>query len=202
MSRSEPKYERAERRLRTLLGPGACPSPLLLGEWSMNLLAPDVAGMVSAHVSGCPLCQQELSDLKAYLEVTEADESPAEQRPSLLDEVKEIVLQWMLPSPMPMLAGVRGAMPRAQTFSAAHLWLAVTVQEAEDGRKNLLALVTREDGFPLDHGTAWLSQEHRLFMGGRVDPRGNLVVSGLEAGTYDLGIQCDGTRIWIRGVSV
>ena len=38
--------------------------------------------------------------------------------------------------------------------------------------------------------------------GGRVDVRGNLVISGIEPGTYDLGIQCDGTRVWIRGVSV
>ncbi|HLN62283.1 MAG TPA: hypothetical protein VK464_12090 [Symbiobacteriaceae bacterium] len=195
---TEPKYERTERQLRSLLGQ-ECPSPLQLGEWNMNLLAPDLAAQIQFHIQQCPVCEAEVAQLQGFLA---ADDEP--ETNSLWDEVKEIVLQWVQPVATPglALAGIRGAVPRAQTFTADHLWLAITVQESEGGKKDLLALVTREDGYPLEHGTAWLSQENRLSMGGRVDARGNLVIPSLEPGVYDLGIQCDGVRVWVRGVSV
>jgi hypothetical protein len=168
----------------------------------MQLLAPEEAAGVAAHVDECPACQAELRTLTGFLGLPE---EAVEEGPSPLAALKEVVLQWTAPLVRPSglaLAGVRGAVPRAQTFAAAHLWLAVTVEEAENGRKKLLALITREDGYPLEHGTAWLSQANRLFTGGRVDARGNLVISDLEPGVYDLGIQCDGTRVWVQGVSV
>ncbi|HYG60342.1 MAG TPA: zf-HC2 domain-containing protein [Symbiobacteriaceae bacterium] len=199
MNRNDPQHERTEGRLRALLGgKQACPEPMALGEWAMNLLDPAEADAVARHVEGCPACQEEVSQFEAFAEKHE--------EPSLLEEIREIVLEWLAPpqgEAVPALAGFRGSdVARTQTFTAGHLWLAVTVQEGGPGRRNLLALVTREDGYPLEHGTAWLSRENRLFSGGRVDPYGNLVISDLESGTYDLGIQCDGTRIWVRGVSV
>jgi hypothetical protein len=165
----------------------------------MNLLPPDQAADIHDHVLHCAVCRDEVQQLEAFLA---ADDEP--ESVSLWDEVKEIVLQWVQPiaTPQLALAGIRGVMPRAQTFTAEHLWLAVTVQERQDGKKDLLALVTRADGYPLEHGTAWLSQENRLSMGGRVDVRGNLVIENLSPGQYDLGIQCDGVRVWVRGVSV
>ena len=196
MNRKEPQLERLESRLHELLR-SDCPPPDVLGEAAMHLLAPAEADKVAAHLSACPACQQEVDQLREFWEM--ADDV------SLLGEIQEFVLQWLAPvapAPGPALAGIRGAAVRAQTFTAAHLWLAVTVQEGDRGRKNLLALVTREDGYPLEHGTAWLCQENRLLSGGRVDTRGNLVIADLEPGTYDLGIQCDGTRVWVRGVSV
>jgi hypothetical protein len=202
VSWNEPQSERTEHRLKALLG-AQCPSPLRLGEWSMNLLSPAETSAVRVHVQECPACQAELHTLEEFSAAPDG-EAEAEEAPGLVARTREIVLQWLSPVQQPgvALAGVRGSASRAQTFTAAHLWLAVTVQDGDNGRRNLLALVTREDGYPLENGTAWLSQEHRLFTGGRVDPRGNLVISGLEPGVYDLGIQCDGTRVWVRGVSV
>jgi anti-sigma factor RsiW len=166
----------------------------------MGLLPPPDAAEVAAHLRTCPACRHEAEQLRSFWAETGDTET------SLWAELKEVVLQWVTPTaPMggPALAGIRGAAAaRAQTFTAAHLWLAVTVQESQSGKKNLLALVTREDGYPLEHGTAWLSQENRLLSGGRVDPNGNLVIADLDPGMYDLGIQCDGTRVWVRGVSV
>lgn len=196
MNRKEPNHERLEARLHAELRQ-ECPPPDVLGEAAMDLLPPADADRVAVHLRACPTCREELALLREFWASSD-DVSPWE-------EIKEVVLHWLspaMPQPAPALAGFRGALPRAQTFSAAHLWLAVTVQEGDRGRKNLLALVTREDGYPLEHGTAWLSQENRLFSGGRVDGRGNLVIADLEPGTYDLGIQCDGTRVWVRGVSV
>ncbi|HWI60675.1 MAG TPA: hypothetical protein VNT75_02420 [Symbiobacteriaceae bacterium] len=195
MNRKETQHERLEARLHDLLRT-ACPPADVLGEAAMNLLSPAEADHVAAHLRVCPACKDEVAQLRDFWETAD-DASPWE-------EIKEFVLQWLTPAPMPglALAGIRGAVPTAQTFSAGHLWMAVTVQDADRGRRNLLALVTREDGYPLEHGTAWLCQENRLFSGGRVDTHGNLVIESLEPGTYDLGIQCDGTRVWIRGVSV
>lgn len=196
--RKEPQHERLERNLRTVLR-SECPPAQTLGEAAMDLLSPAEAGAVAEHLRTCAACRDEVAELRTFWAEADADVS-------LWDGIKEVVLQWVTPA-VPQgglsVAGIRGAaMARAQTFSAAHLWLAVTVQESDRGKKNLLALVTREDGYPLEHGTAWLSQENRLFSGGRVDPHGNLVIADLDPGTYDLGIQCDGTRVWIRGVSV
>lgn len=199
VTKPEPQHEQTERRLRaTLSAASACPEPMQLGEWAMNLLEPEEAAGVALHVERCQACRDEVSQFESFS--ADADQS------SLLDEIKEIVLDWLTPAQgqlTPALAGFRGTeVARTQTFSAGHLWLAVTVQEGTPGRRNLLALVTREDGYPLEHGTAWLHRENQLFTGGKVDPYGNLIISDLESGTYDLGIQCDGTRVWVRGVSV
>lgn len=196
MNRKDSQHERLESRLHEMLR-AECPPSDVLGEAAMNLLPPAEAEAVAVHMRSCPACREEINQLREFWETAE-DVSPWE-------EIKEIVVNWLQPTTMPAglaLAGIRGTATRAQTFSAAHLWLAVTVQEGDRGRKNLLALVTREDGYPLEHGTAWLSQENRLFSGGRVDDHGNLMIKDLEPGTYDLGIQCDGTRVWVRGVSV
>ena len=197
MNQRPTEHERTERRLRALLKQ-ECPSPLALGEYQMKLLPSEEAASIAAHLERCPHCVHEVHQLDQFLD-------PSDAVP-LLEEIREIVLEWgrnlLAPRPGLALAGVRGSAVRAQTFSAAHLWLALTVQEAEDGGRNLLALVTREDGCPLEHGSAWLSQENRLIMGGRIDAFGNLVIAGVQPGQYDLGIQCDGTRVWIRGVSV
>jgi hypothetical protein len=199
LPRKEPRLDLVERKLQASLQ-SRCPTPHEIGEYQMALLATDQMTMVGAHVNTCPHCQAELKQLTAFL----ADESPS--LGDQLESIREVVVEWgrsiLSPQPGMALAGIRGGQGRAQTFTAAHLWLAVTVQEAENGRKNLLALVTREDGYPLEHGTAWLSQENRLFSGGRIDNAGNLVIADLEPGDYDLGIQCDGTRVWVRGVSV
>jgi len=196
LNRKEPQLERLETRLHDQLRT-ECPPPDLLGEAAMNLLTPAEAETVAVHLRACPACRAEVEQLREFWDTAD-EQSPWEA-------IKELIFHWITPpvrQPELALAGIRGTMTRAQTFSAEHLWLAVTVQEGERGRKNLLALVTREDGYPLEHGSAWLSQENRLFSGGRVDSHGNLVISDLEPGTYDLGIQCDGTRIWVRGVSV
>lgn len=174
-----------------------CPSPHMLGEYQLNLLSSAEEVVVHEHVQTCPHCRRELAMLDGFL--SEPD-NVAES-----DGLLEVVVEWgrnLMQRPGLAPAGVRGVASRVQTFTAGHLWLAITVEGAENGRKKLLALVTREDGYPLEHGSAWLSQENRLAMGGKIDPYGNLVIDGLEPGEYDLGIQCDGTRVWIRGVSV
>lgn len=196
LNRKEPQLERLESSLHERLR-SDCPPPDVLGEAAMDLLLPTEADRVAAHLRACPACRAEVDQLRDFWEMADGV--------GPLQEIKEFVLNWLtsaVAAPGPALGGIRGAAVRAQTFTAAHLWLAVTVQDGERGRRNLLALVTREDGYPLERGTAWLCQENKLFSGGRVDARGNLVIADLEPGTYDLGIQCDGTRVWVRGVSV
>lgn len=190
MDRKRVEQEQLERQLQALLH-ADCPDPLVLGEYRMNLLPAGQAAEVAAHVAGCLHCRAELGQLEDFW----AQEEP----PGIV----EVILEWgrSLVQPAPALA-FRGMAARAQTFDAGHLWLAVTVQQGEQGRKDLLALITREDGYPLEHGTAWLCSGTRLLQGGRVDGAGNLVIPGLEPGEYDLGIQCDGTRVWVRGVVV
>jgi hypothetical protein len=193
------KHDLLEQRLGTVLRQ-VCPESLQLGEYQKGLLDPAEAAVVERHATDCPHCQVELQALDAFL----GDELDTA---SLLDGLKEIVLVWgrSLASGAGLRPafGIRGsAALRAQTFTAGHLWLAVTIQPDEDGHKKLLALVTREDGYPLEHGTAWLSREGRSVAGGRVDADGNLVIGAIAEGEYDLAIQCDGTRVWVRGVSV
>lgn len=188
--------ERIEQELRDALK-CECPSPIVLGEFQMSLLSSKEESAVHAHVLACPHCRAELVMLNDFL----SEPDRAEESEGLF----EVIVEWgrnLVQRPGLALAGIRGVASRVQTFTAAHLWLAVTVEGSENGRRKLMALVTREDGYPLEHGSAWLSQENRLAMGGKIDSFGNLVIDGLEPGEYDLGIQCDGTRVWIRGVSV
>ncbi len=188
---------RFENRLKSLLK-RHCPPPHRLGEFQMGLLTEEEAAPIAAHVELCPQCQDELVGLKRFLD--DADGLDQES------ELQEVIVEWERPlvgsHPGLSSTGLRGSVTRARTFNAAHLWLAVTVQEGDDGRKHLLALVTRESGEQLEHGTAWLCRENQLIMGGRVDARGNVEIRDIEPGEYDLGIQCDGTRVWIRGVKV
>lgn len=198
MPRKESVLDLVERRLTVALQ-SPCPDSMLLGEYQMGLLEPGQAAGVGQHVRACPLCRQELQQMVAFMEGPET-------LASTIETIREVALQWgrsaLQPSHGLALAGVRGGHGRARTFAADHLWLAVTIQEGDNGNKNLLALVTRSDGYPLEHGIAWLSRQNQLLSGGRVDEAGNLVITDIPPGEYDLGIQCDGTRVWVRGVSV
>jgi hypothetical protein len=180
------------RRLHT-----HCPRPHDLGEYQMGLLPRQQMQAVGQHVEQCPHCQLELAQLSQFL--------MTEEKP-LLEEITTIVLEWakgLLPRPSGLaLAGMRGGAGRGRTFTAAHLWLAVVVQERMDDRRDLLALVTHQDGYPLDGGDAWLSQGLRICARGQIDGHGNVVLVAVEPGLYDLHVQTKGTRVTVCGIEL
>jgi hypothetical protein len=53
--------------LRAILYRRECPPVHMLGEYELNLLPPDVFEGVKAHVHECPLCQQELNELREFM---------------------------------------------------------------------------------------------------------------------------------------
>ena len=60
-------YTAAEHALRAVLYRADCVTTMELGELALDLLPPERATIVRAHVVGCPYCGAEFADLRAAL---------------------------------------------------------------------------------------------------------------------------------------
>lgn len=180
-----------ERRLKAVLQ-RECPPPQDLGEYDMELLPPPAMAAIKEHLQGCPHCQAELQLLRTFLETAE---------PSLVERVVEWGKDLFSGAGRGALAGVRGPAGRARTFEVGELWISVTFQERPDGLRDLLALVMRADGAPVQDGTVTLLLEGEADRTVGVDAGGNAVLTAVPTRGCDLVIEVEGERIRIRGVS-
>ena len=58
-----------------------CPTPDQLADFQMQLLSEEEASKVSAHISTCPRCQQDMADFTEFMESD--DEATQQARPTL-----------------------------------------------------------------------------------------------------------------------
>jgi hypothetical protein len=174
-----------------------CPGSHELGEYYMALLPRTTMQAIGAHLERCSVCQAELQELTQFL--TEDQRSP-------LGQMIDVIVQWgrglTTGHQGAALPGIRGDAGGGQTFEAGDLWLTVKVREREDGLRDLLGLVTSADGSQLPAGVAWVHQDGRYCAGATLDAKGNLVITGLPPGEYDLSVEYAEIRVCVRGVTL
>lgn len=195
-------YAALDRTLTARLWRAECPATLTLGEHVLDLLDPQGALAVRAHVAVCPHCTAELDELRTALGGDPLAELAT--GPGLLTRL----VMRLVPAPGQGLAfaGVRGAGSATRTYEADHLTTTLTVEpEPERGRRrwSLAGLVLHEGGEQLPAGIAV-----RVVRAGTVaaeatlDDLGNFVIGGLEDGIYDLELDLPDRVLAVEGLEI
>ncbi|HZD10861.1 MAG TPA: hypothetical protein VE553_05905 [Candidatus Binatia bacterium] len=195
---------RQERRMLAHVYRGTCPDAQELGEYHMDLLAPERAAIVAQHLEICPRCASELNELRAFL-----DELAPELEYNLLERVRVLIARLVpdFPSvggalmPAPALAGMRGEVAGPLLYEADDVQVSVEVQDdgAHAGRKSVLGVVTGGDAAGWQ-ATLWQDMEQVQTQS--VDDLGNFVFEALPAGGYRLTLRGDEVEIVIQDLAV
>jgi hypothetical protein len=190
-----------ESLLRKNLHRVLCPDPLALGEYQMGSLPDEQAGVIHRHLEDCPRCRAELKIIENYF-----DDLKPEIEYSLGERVR-IWIARLMPQPGAELAfGVRGEadsnMLRYQIGEGENTGeLVIEVQEdaAHRGRKTMIGLLTGINGEGMQ---ASLWQNGQALTETGVDAFGNLALTNLLPGTYDLLIRGGEIEIYAQNLKV
>jgi len=195
-------YTVLDRELRTRLYRATCPPPQTLGELALALLEPHDAGALRAHLADCPHCTAELGALQAALQ-----EDVSHDRRAGTGLLARIPARPISPwAQAASYGGVRGEMgDGARTYEAGGIVISLS-SKPEGGlasRWTLLGLVLDEGDGPTTRATsAKLLRSGDLVSEAAVDELGNLMLFGLDAGTYDLEVAVGDRLIMIADVPV
>jgi anti-sigma factor RsiW len=195
-----------QSRLTSQLYRLTCPSPAELGEYHLGILPDARKETVRRHLTECPHCSQELAQLVTYLGKLAPDVEF-----SLREKVKVLAAQLIggdmreeRPGPLVMLPvglGVRGEQGAVRVYQAEGIQIVVETQSDPHtpGRQVLLGLITGTD---ISGWKADLWQDKQLVATTPVDELGNLYLTGLSSGQYELVLTGADVEIHLSAVQV
>ncbi len=196
-------YKKLGGRLHDLLFRADCLETQTLADYSMQLLTGEPESTVRMHLADCPFCAAELTTLR---EVLRSD--PFEQPAAGFGALKRLIAR-LLPAPAPRLglAGVRGvAVSGARTYRAGDISVSISLQDtiSKAGRQwMLLVLVLNEEGESIPSGTMTrLMQGASLLAEEQLDEWGNVVISDIPEGVYDLEVLLPAAIVVVEGIVV
>ena len=190
--------EREQKLLTSRLHRAACPSTDDLGEFHLRMLPSDQMLMVSQHVRECPLCTREIEQLKEYL----SDLAPGTEG-NLLQQTKRLVAQLVSGRGAASATGepafaLRGTGEGPLTFEVGGILIVIDIQQAVDGKLNILGQVATDQQDDWTAALVKLNQEDQPELTTTVDDLGAFQFEGLSPGLVDLQIKAkDGTEIVI-----
>lgn len=214
-----------EQRLTATLYRLACPSPLELGEYQLNLLSAADTRAVAAHLNQCPHCAAEIATLTNYL----AEVAPAierEETPPLVERNRILVARLVegfskLGAPAGLTAaaaGLRGDAEEQLVYEVDGIQVIIDVQNDVQypTQRVLLGLVLglpasqtvtahlwRTEQPPAELGAAARRDESLQPMATTmVDELGNFVIAALPPGAYDLILSSDKTEVHIQDLQI
>lgn len=195
-------YRRTQHRLQRQLYRFDCPSPQMLGEYDLGLLAPAERTRIAAHVAACPRCAAELRMLRDFLAMEE-DAPPV----GAVGRIRRLVAT-LLPPP-PLLsphASLRGADDAtARTYQAGDVTITLDLgAPVRRGRTSLTGLIWREGGDP-----ETITGSPVVLMGGdhapettQIDDIGNFTFDDIIPGAYHLEVTLGNDIITIEGIPI
>jgi hypothetical protein len=177
-----------------------CPPADELSEFRLGMLDGALQARVASHIGHCPHCRRELAQLDDYL-----DSLAAELEPSLAERVKVLIARLVRGGGGPILglapAGVRGDDDRSLIYEAGDLQLALEILPSAErpGSSELFGLISGGD-------TAGMRVELRrdglLASTAEVDPAGNVVITDLPPGSYELTLRGPGLEVQVRDLRI
>lgn len=191
-----------ERLLIQNLHRATCPDPVEVGEYYMGHLPVERGRQVQAHLAQCPYCHNELSLLKNYLNLLQADVDYS------LGERISIWIARLLPpavglQPAFAVRGEAAGGPLRYEFGERSRKGEINLESQEDletpGRKMLVGLIV---GVPTQKLAAALWQSGGVVAQSEVDEFGNLAMANLVGGNYELILAGDRFEIHIYDLMV
>ncbi len=184
----------------------ACPSSLELGEYHLGILPSADAERIRQHVAGCPACQQEIDQLKGYLQETASD-----LEFGTAEKVK-VILARLLPSGAsrsrkkgltlaPAGAGVRGERGGVSIYQAKTYRITIDIQK-DSRHPESQVLVGLATGLPAAKWQAQLYLGDQLITGVHLDDLGNFSMAGVEPGHYHMVLTDLNMEIHIQDLEI
>jgi hypothetical protein len=206
------RLHRMEGRLAAAAYRRSCPTPQELGEYQLGLVERRLAAGITHHLEEdrCPHCAREIALLQSFLGdlAPEAGPGPVE---AAVERVHVAIGRLVSgarnlfrpaqPGFEPAYAGVRGGGGEPAVFEAEGVRVVVDAQQdaGATDRFILLGLIT---GVDPAGWTAHLWQGGRLIAAVPVDEGGNLTVSDLAPGGYELVLSGPGQEIYIEELAI
>jgi anti-sigma factor RsiW len=185
-----------------------CPSTAELGDYHLGLLPQGQEAALAHHLTECPRCAYEVSQLEAYL----ADLAPALEQPGTLEQVTDRVRVLVarlvnggmtvdLPG-QPALVGVRGDEREPLIYEADGVQVVLEVDQDPDQpeRRSILGLVIGVDDPGQLDVHLWRSDQPVATI--QVEDVGNFVISNLAPGRYELIVSGPELEIHIQELEV
>jgi hypothetical protein len=193
-------YARAQRHLRDHLYRFECPSPQLLGEYDLGLLAPAERTRIAAHLVACPRCAAELRMLRDFLAM-EDDAPPV----GAVERLRRIVATLLPPPPLTSPhASLRGAADAAaRTYQAGDVTITLDLgAPVRRGRTSLVGLIWREGDDPetIAGSVVALTRDDGTTETTEIDDVGNFAFDEISPGAYQLEVTLGDDTITIEGL--
>lgn len=170
-----------------------CPDPQLLGEYQLSMLPQAQAHLIQRHLTICPHCSAEHVRLQSYLAELRPDLEPT--FPQQVRTIVATLLRGGSPMPAPSslsLAplGVRGELNEPLIYQADTIQIVwdITPTPAAPTTRDLLGLITGPATVGME---VVVQQGASIAAQGVVDEIGNVVLSGLQPGTYQINLRND-----------
>jgi len=189
-----------------------CPSTAELGEYHLGLLPQDQGAALAYHLTECPRCTYEVTQLEHYL----ADLAPTLEQPGLLEQATERIRVLVArlvnggmnvdllgqPALAPALAGVRGDESEPLIYEADGVQVVVEIDQDPDqpDRRSILGLVIGVDDPDKLDVHLWQSDQPVATI--QVEEMGNFVISNLTPGRYELILSGPELEIHIQELEV
>jgi hypothetical protein len=190
-----------ENQLSNALYRAFCPEPNEMGEYQLGLLSTPRTQQIRSHLAECRHCREELAQLQSFLKSVEPD-----LETSLVERVRVWLAELLPPGaasgPAPALAfGLRGDDSGVHFYQAGETQITLEVQDDPNtpGRKILVGLILGEEAAELQ---AHLWRQDQAIASASVDELGNLTLSGLEPGQYDIFLSGPDVEIQIKDLEV
>lgn len=187
--------ERLQRRLTIRLYRASCPTPLELGEFHMRVTPAAQRLLIARHVSECPHCEREISELEEFLE------EPAPPT-SVLETVKVMIAR-LVSGGAQMGTALRGEANTSPVFDADGRAISMTVQPGLHGETSILGQIAADDQDRWTGAAVELKQPYLAALHGTIDDLGAFTFDTVDPGPMQIRItSSDGVVIQTENTSI
>jgi len=170
-----------------------CPTSQELGDFYLRLVSQKQKSMISKHLKNCPLCIDELDQLRAYLE----------PKQGFLESTKVIIArlvagldQLSTPSELELAPvwDLRGREKSALVFQADEYQIVLMpyLERKHPSRYTLTGLLAGQEKI---NGDVDLLVDDRYQASSKIDELGNFAFENVEPGEYKIIIDCEEVEI-------
>jgi hypothetical protein len=185
-----------ENTVRRALYRFDCPDAHMLGEYHLDLLAPEARMNVAAHAVQCEACTAELQTLRAFLAM------PPAVPESISERTRRVVAALFKPAPGLAYGGLRGAAdPSTRLYRAEDVTVSLSSGDQPGSLLGLVIEPSAAEGV-LDSCSARLVSTDGAVLTTTLDDLGNFEFDEVPSGTYVLELDVIGRPIAIEQLRV
>jgi hypothetical protein len=195
-SGGHPTSEELENALRRSLYRFDCPDAHTLGEYQLDLLAPEQRTSVAAHAVECEACTAELQTLRAFLAI------PTTVPDSIVERARRVVAALLNPAPGLAFGGLRGAAdPDTRVYVADDVTVSLASTDEPHTLLGLVVDLSVAEGMLAGRPVQLIASDGAA-LATTLDHLGNFEFDGVPAGTYVLELDLTGRLVAVEALRV